>query len=47
MKTDIVIIGGGASGFAAAIAAKETAPDTDVVIAERLPRTGKKLIARV
>ena len=45
MNTDIVIIGGGASGFAAAIAAKETAPDADVVIAERLPRTGKKLIA--
>ncbi len=45
MKTDIVIIGGGASGFAAAIAAKEAAPEAGVVIAEKLPRMGKKLIA--
>ncbi|MDO4864164.1 MAG: aminoacetone oxidase family FAD-binding enzyme [Ruminococcus sp.] len=45
MKTDIVIIGGGASGFAAAMAAKETAPELSVLIAEKLPRTGKKLIA--
>ena len=45
MKADIVVIGGGASGFAAAMAAKETAPAASVMIAERLPRTGKKLIA--
>ncbi len=45
MKADIVVIGGGASGFAAAMAAKETAPAASVLIAERLPRTGKKLIA--
>lgn len=45
MKSDIVIIGGGASGFAAAIAAKETCPGARVVIAEKLTRTGKKLIA--
>lgn len=45
MRADIVVIGGGASGFAAAIAAKETAPEASVLIAEKLPRTGKKLIA--
>lgn len=45
MKADIVVIGGGASGFAAAMAAKETAPAASVLIAEKLPRTGKKLIA--
>lgn len=45
MKADIVVIGGGASGLAAAMAAKETAADARVLIAEKLPRTGKKLIA--
>lgn len=44
IKTDILIIGGGASGIAAAIEAKSTAPDADVVIAERLDRTGKKIL---
>ena len=45
MKADIVIVGGGASGFAAAISAKETYPNASVLIVERLSRTGKKLIA--
>ncbi|SEK26428.1 hypothetical protein SAMN02910353_00315 [Ruminococcus sp. YRD2003] len=45
MKADIVVIGGGASGLAAAMAAKETAANARVLIAEKLPRTGKKLIA--
>ena len=45
MEADIVIIGGGASGLASAISAKETFPSASVVIAEKLSRTGKKLIA--
>lgn len=44
LKTDILIIGGGASGIAAAIEAKKTAPEADVMIAERLDRTGKKIL---
>lgn len=43
--TDIIIIGGGASGLTAAISAKETEPDAEVVIAERLSRVGKKILA--
>lgn len=42
---DILLIGGGASGLAAAISAKETAPSAETVIAERLPRVGKKILA--
>ncbi len=45
MKTDIAVIGGGASGLAAAITAKETCPQADVTVIERLPRTGKKILA--
>jgi hypothetical protein len=44
-KTDIAIIGGGASGLAAAISAKRTNPDVAVTVVERLPKTGKKLLA--
>ena len=45
MNTDIAVIGGGASGFAAAITAKETCPGAKVTILERLHRTGKKILA--
>lgn len=45
MKTDIAVIGGGASGITAAIAAKEANPAASVVIVEKLARTGKKIIA--
>ncbi len=45
MYSDIVVIGGGASGYAAAVVSAETCPDAEIVIAERLSRTGKKLIA--
>ncbi len=41
----VLIIGGGASGLMAAITAKKLAPDTRVVIAERLDRVGKKILA--
>ena len=45
MTTDIAIIGGGASGLAAAISAKMTNPSKSVLVIEKLPKTGKKIIA--
>lgn len=44
MKTDVIIIGGGASGLCAAIALKQLSPQKSVRIFEGLPRVGKKLI---
>lgn len=44
-KFDILIIGAGASGLAAAINAKRTAPRLGVAMLERLPRVGKKILA--
>lgn len=44
LNADIAVIGGGASGFAAAITAAQNGAGK-VVILERLPRTGKKLLA--
>ncbi|MBE6781864.1 MAG: aminoacetone oxidase family FAD-binding enzyme [Ruminococcaceae bacterium] len=41
---DIAIIGGGASGLAAAITAKRISPSSEVYIFEALDRVGKKLI---
>lgn len=41
----IAVIGGGASGLAAAIEAKRQSPDTEVVVLERLERVGKKILA--
>ncbi len=46
MKTiDILILGGGASGLAAAVAVKKSAPNLHVVILEHNARVGKKLLA--
>lgn len=42
---DIVVIGGGASGLAAAIEAKSILPKARVVILEKLDRVGKKILA--
>ena len=42
--TDIAVIGGGASGLAAAISAKRQNKDLDVYVVEALSRVGKKLI---
>lgn len=42
---DIAIIGAGASGLAAAIEAKRTAPQKTVAVFEHLPRVGKKILA--
>ena len=41
----LVIIGGGASGMAAAIEAGRTAPNADIVIVEKMDRLGKKILA--
>ena len=43
--TDIAIIGGGASGLAAAVEAKTALPKAKVVILEKLDRVGKKILA--
>ncbi|MBQ8960349.1 MAG: aminoacetone oxidase family FAD-binding enzyme [Ruminococcus sp.] len=45
MYKDIIIIGGGASGLAAAVSAKKTAPELSVTVLERCDRVGKKLLA--
>ena len=45
MHFDILVLGGGASGMMAALAAKQTAPGAAVAIVEALPRLGKKLLA--
>lgn len=45
MYTDIAVIGGGASGLAAAIGAKSENPDLSVAIFEKLDRVGKKLLS--
>ena len=41
----ILILGGGAAGLAAALAAAQTDPTTRVTVLERSPRPGKKLLA--
>lgn len=41
----ILVLGGGAAGMVAAITAKETDPQADVVLVEGNPRIGKKLLA--
>lgn len=43
MNYDIIVVGGGAAGLAAAISAKETAPDNSVAVLEKGERVGKKL----
>ncbi len=45
MKYNIIIIGAGASGLAAAISAKRTSPQKSVAVLEALPRVGKKILA--
>lgn len=44
-KYNIAVIGGGASGLAAAITAKREQPKLRIVILERLSRIGKKLLS--
>lgn len=45
MYTDIAVIGGGASGLAAAIGAKTENPALSVTVFEKLDRVGKKLLS--
>lgn len=45
MYADIVVIGGGASGIAAAISAKKACPPAKIVIAERLDKVGRKILS--
>ncbi|MDR1733859.1 MAG: aminoacetone oxidase family FAD-binding enzyme [Oscillospiraceae bacterium] len=42
---DTIIIGGGASGLAAAVSMRRAHPTKRVAVVERLPRVGKKLLA--
>lgn len=44
MKT-LIVLGGGASGILAAIAAAEAAPHAKILLLEKNPRIGKKLLA--
>lgn len=41
---DIIVLGGGAAGMMAAIQAKTAAPKADILILEKNPRLGKKLL---
>ena len=45
LKTEILIIGGGASGLAAALAAAKECGGQCVTVLERLDHVGKKLLA--
>ena len=45
LSFDIAVIGGGASGLMAALAAHDTSPALKIGVLERLPRVGKKLMA--
>lgn len=42
---DLIVIGAGASGYACAINAKKLYPGVSVAVLERLPRSGKKILA--
>lgn len=44
-KFDVAIIGAGASGLAAAIGVKRTHKDYSVVLFDRMPKVGKKILA--
>ena len=42
---DIAVVGGGASGMAAALAAKAAGPGLSIAVLERQARVGRKLLA--
>ena len=41
----LIIIGGGAAGLAAALSARKCAPRLEITVLERLDRVGKKILA--
>ena len=43
----ILILGGGAAGLAAALAAAQTDPTARVTVLERNPKVGKKLLRKI
>ncbi len=45
MEADIIVIGGGAAGLAAAISARDAAKSTKIIVLEAQNRAGKKLLA--
>ena len=44
MHHDIIIIGGGAAGLMAAIGARKTNPGLSVLVLEKMPRPGRKIV---
>ncbi|MGM9768616.1 MAG: NAD(P)/FAD-dependent oxidoreductase [Candidatus Cryptobacteroides sp.] len=44
MHHDIIIIGGGAAGLMAAIGARKTNPELSVLVLEKMPRPGRKIV---
>lgn len=44
MKSDIIIIGGGAAGLMAAYGAAKSNPDARITILEKMPRPGRKIL---
>ncbi|MDY6183725.1 MAG: NAD(P)/FAD-dependent oxidoreductase, partial [Candidatus Cryptobacteroides sp.] len=44
MHYDIIIIGGGAAGLMAAIGAGTTNPALSVLVLEKMPRPGRKIV---
>ena len=45
-KFDVVIIGGGASGLAAAIELRMNSPEIDVLVIEKMSEPGRKLYGK-
>ncbi len=44
-RFDVIVVGGSASGLAAAIGAKRRNPKLNIAVVEKLPRVGKKILA--
>ena len=44
MKSDILIIGGGAAGLMAAYGAAKALPGARITILEKMPRPGRKIL---
>ncbi|MBO6248371.1 MAG: NAD(P)/FAD-dependent oxidoreductase, partial [Bacteroidales bacterium] len=44
MRSDILIIGGGAAGLMAAYGATKALPEAKITILEKMPRPGRKIL---